>query len=155
MSTRAERQIENIRFIRSDPVGGHALSVLDIIDAKISSLFTLTSILVGAVLIIASQPGEYMSASVMGVEFRQIHFVGAALVTSVTSALFALSCLWIINLAKICEIAPDNAAVITKISKIRDSRLARYKLSFLLTVLTLPLTIAAVAFSLFPATAPE
>ncbi|MEM5516044.1 hypothetical protein WNY37_03715 [Henriciella sp. AS95] len=128
--------------------GGHALTVLDIIDQKVSALFTFTSILVGATLLVASQPGPYHAVELGGLSLSQALFVYAGMACAILSAILSMTCLWVIDLFAICRRAIDVRSAIENVQKVTRSRMLRYRFSWALTLITLVLVTIAVTLSI-------
>ncbi len=137
-----------LQALKNSARGKHALTALDIIDQKVGALFTFTSILVAATLLVASQPGDYLVIEVAGVRLSQALFVVFGMSTAILSAIFAMSCLWLIDLFSICKRASDEAEAVRIVQAVTRSRMIRYRLSWFLTLLTLALVTIAVTLSI-------
>ncbi|MEM8617352.1 MAG: hypothetical protein AAGF20_10495 [Pseudomonadota bacterium] len=115
--------------LRANPKSDEALRVLDIVDSKVSALFTFIGILIAAVLIFASSPeptqwlGEitiYLSLAVL-----------------LIASLLCLSCLNLIDIRAITARQLTTENVFEKLDQIAASRRKRYLIALGLTVVAL------------------
>lgn len=137
-----------LQQLKESARGSHALTALDIIDQKVGALFTFTSILVAATLLVASQPGDYLVIEVSGIRLSQALFVLSGMATAIMSAVCAMSCFWLIDLFAVCKRSTDAADAVRTVQAITRSRMTRYRLSWFLTLLTLALVTIAVTLSI-------
>ena len=126
---------EALANLRDDPRGKHWLLYLDIIDAKVSAIFTFIGILIAAVVIFISRDEAYVSLDLFGVLLSQKIFIFASLAVLLVASLLALSCIHIIELVKLVERADTDEEAVERLGKIALSRRWRYLASLRLTAL--------------------
>ena len=115
--------------INSDVVGSHALGLLDIIDAKTASIFTFIGVLIATNVIFITSRDDFSEA-----QFRfQNYLEGISLLSLIGAALFALSCIHIVDLRKMVLDDRSTKLTIERLVKIAIWRRRRYLIAFWLT----------------------
>ena len=126
-----------LRDLKNDPVGSHALTYLDVIDAKVNAIFTFIGVLMaGLIIFIANDAdiGQRISLS-SSIEFQLKWVVIVSMLKLLVAAIFALSCIHIIDLPSLLSAKRELSDAVISVQRIARSRRWRYLLALRLTAL--------------------
>lgn len=145
--TSRSRVEEVLRSIRSDPVFADRLYTLDAIDTKVSALIQFVGIMIAALLVFASGGALRDIADGSGHLILVRTLMLAALLALSTSALIALSCIWIVSIDALAR-NKSESQILDRLTDVAVSRRMRYKVAFAFAAIGLLSTIVSVGLPL-------